>query len=350
VDFWAIWNEPNYGIDLAPQATDKSTVEVSPALYRGLVNAAWNALAQTGHGSDTILIGELAPRGITVGNNPGNFSGMVPLRFLRALYCADSSYHLLHGTAATLRGCPSDPDAFVRENPALFHTGGFAVHPYPLGVAPDVGEPDEPDYADLPALPRFENALDTLQKAYGSATRFPIYDTEFGYQTNPPERILRAISPELAAYYLNWAEYLHWKDPRVRSYDQYLLNDPVQNSSFDTGIEFADGTPKSTYYAFRMPLYLPVPTGSRGTAFEVWGCVRPAHYAQQETGTPQQVDLQFQAQGARAFRSLRVLTLTNPHGYFDVTQKLPGSGALRTSWSYPHGPTVYSRTVEVTIH
>ncbi len=29
ISFWSIWNEPNYGIDLAPQATNNNTVEVS---------------------------------------------------------------------------------------------------------------------------------------------------------------------------------------------------------------------------------------------------------------------------------------------------------------------------------
>ena len=50
VDFWSIWNEPNNGQDLAPQAVDHSTVEVSPAMYRRLLDAAWSALEATGHG------------------------------------------------------------------------------------------------------------------------------------------------------------------------------------------------------------------------------------------------------------------------------------------------------------
>ena len=49
VRFWSIWNEPNYGAQLAPQAVDNSTVEVSPLLYRELLDAAWTALGQTGH-------------------------------------------------------------------------------------------------------------------------------------------------------------------------------------------------------------------------------------------------------------------------------------------------------------
>ena len=59
--------------------------------------------------------------------------------------------------------------------------------------------------------------LDRLNRAYGSRTQFPIWNTEYGYWTNPPEAAAR-ISPATAAYYINWAEYLSWKqqaDPRA---------------------------------------------------------------------------------------------------------------------------------------
>ena len=131
-------------------------------------------------------------------------------------------------------------------------------------MTPNVATPNEPDYADLPKLPDLEATLDGAIAAYGLSTKFPIYDTEFGYQTNPPEKIARAISPTLAAYYMNWAEYISWSDPRVASWDQYLLTDPPPPSNFDTGLEFANGTPKDPMYdAFRMPLYLPTRRASR---------------------------------------------------------------------------------------
>jgi hypothetical protein len=351
VSFWAIWNEPNYGIDLAPQAIDHSSVEVSPMLYRGLLDSAWSALQQTGHGRDTIVIGELAPRGITTGDNPGNFSGMVPLRFLRALYCVGGNLRPLTGSAAAIRGCPTSQagsGAFRRQHPALFEATGFSDHPYPQGLAPNVGTPIEPDYADLPAIPKLEQLLDTLQHTYGSSTRFDIYDTEFGFQTNPPEKLLRAISPTRAAYYMNWAEYIHYRDPRIRTFDQYLLSDPA-SGSFATGLEFANGTPKATYFAFRMPLYLPLTAVQSGQPVEVWGCVRPAPDAQRQTGRPQVVALQFQPGGRGPFRTVRTVKLTNPHGYFDVTQSFSQGGRLRTSWTEPGGQTIRSRTVAVTI-
>jgi hypothetical protein len=353
VKFWAIWNEPNYGVDLAPQAIDQSTVEVAPRLYRGLVDAAWGALQATGHGHDTVLIGETAPRGLTTGNNPGNFSGMVPLRFIRALYCVDANLKPLQGQAAAIRGCPttsSGSKGFASAHPGLFHASGFADHPYPQGqIAPNVATPSEPDYAELPSLPKLERTLDTIQQVYGSSTKFPIYSTEFGLQTNPPEKIARAIDSKTAAHYLNWSEYISWRDPRVVSYDQYLLTDPP-GGNFATGLEYTGGSPKPQLYdAYRLPLYLPAASGHKGQALEVWGAVRPAHYAQLDTGAAQRVQIQFQAGSQGAFKTLRTLTVDNAHGYFDTRMSFPATGTVQLTWSYPHGQTIHSRPVSVTV-
>lgn len=355
VSFWAIWNEPNYGPELAPQAIDSSTVEVSPRLYRGLLDAAWEALQGTGHGRDTVLIGELAPRGITISSAfPGNFSGMVPLRFVRALYCVDDAFRPLRGAAAAARGCPTDAARSARfavDHPALFDATGFADHPYAQGgLQPNVVTLYEPDYADLATLPNLVHTLDSAQAAYGSSKRFPIFSTEFGYQTNPPENIARTTPPATAAIYLNWAEYISWRDPRIRSYDQYLLKDPPAGN-FATGLLFANGTPKPTFAAFRLPIYLPVTAAASGHALEVWGCVRPFHYARLVPGGgSQSVNIQFAASGSSAFRTVETLPLTDPYGYFDVRTHFPGSGSVRLEWSYPQGPAIYSRIVAVTLH
>jgi hypothetical protein len=348
VHFWSIWNEPNYGPQLAPQAIDHSTVEISPALYRGLIDQSWTALHQTGHGSDTILIGELAPRGVTTGDNPGNFSGMVPLRFVRALYCVDSSLQPLSGSAATERACPATGGTaqFATRNPALFHATGFAVHPYPQGaVAPNVVTPDEPDYADLASLPRLEGLLDKVQGVYGSSKKFALYSTEFGYKTNPP---YGAGAPmPLAAEYLNWSEYISWSDPRIRSYNQYLLADPPPSSGsqFVTGLEFANRTPKPTLPAFRMPIFLPVTRTKPGGALTVWGCVRPAHYA----STGQTAEIQFQPRGGGPFRVLSRVAITDPSGYFDTSVRFRSSGLVRIAWSSPGGAAIRSRSVGVAV-
>jgi hypothetical protein len=353
VDFWSIWNEPNLGIELAPQAIDNSTIEVAPAVYRALLDAAWSALQNTGHGRDTILIGELAPAGESVGDYPGNFANMVPLRFLRALYCVDSSYRALQGTAAAQRDCPTTAAGsaqFRDAHPALFHASGFSLHPYPQGLPPNIPTPNEPDYAELADIPHVENALDTLQRVYGSSTRFPIWSTEYGYQTTPPDTEAGTTSPGQAAYYLNWSEYLTWLNPRIRSYDQYLLVDgPI--GAFATGLEFANGTRKPGFYAYRMPLYLPVTSAPAGQPLEVWGCARPADSAKLGSGATSRLQIQFSGRSSGAFKTVRTVTLTSTHGcYFDVAVVFPGSGEVRSAWSYPSGQTIYSRVVNVSLH
>jgi hypothetical protein len=355
VSFFSIWNEPNYGQALAPQATSKNA-EVSAASYRGLVDGAWSALRATGHAGDTILFGETAPHGF---NRPGNFSGTKPVRFIRALYCVDSAYRPLRGAAAAARGCPRSAAGsrrFRADHPALFGASGVSVHPYAEGIAPNLPtyqcgpnlcanrrtHRSDPDYADLPVLPRLLGVLDHLCSVYGSRTRFPVWSTEYGYQTKPPSRIA-TTSPSQAAVWLNWAEYESFKQPRIRSYAQYILAD-IRGSNFASGLEFPDGSHKPAFDAYRMPLFMPITSGRRGRSLEVWGAVRPAH----TVAGPQQVRIQFGRPGSSA--TIRTLTITNPRGYFDVRLSFARTGYVRTSWSYPvGGPTVTSRLVRVTI-
>jgi hypothetical protein len=348
INFWSIWNEPNYGPYISPQAIDHSTVEVAPRLYRGLVDAAWSALRATGHGSDTILIGETAPRGLVGGPFPGDFSGMVPLRFIRALYCVNGTYQPLRGAAALARGCPATAAGSTRfrsANPALFDATGFADHPYPQGSMPPnvrvTGIPGSSQYADLASLPQLERTLDQVFSAYGDRRHLPIWNTEFGYHTDPPERY--EPSPTRAAAYLNWSEYISWRDPRVRSYDQYLLRDAT-GDRFATGLELSDGHRLATYYAYRMPLFLPTTTQRPGGHLLVWGCVRPVRY----THGPQFAQLQFISGALDRSQTLRTVRIPDRAGYFELYLRFPTSGRLRIAWRYPNGSTIFSRTVHVT--
>ncbi len=343
VSFWSIWNEPNYGIDLAPQATNHDTVEVGASAYRGLVDTAYSALTHGGHARDTILIGETAPHGL---NHPiGNFSGVKPLRFLRALYCVDTSYRPLLGAAAAARGCPTTAVASTRFralHPGLFAASGFAGHLYAQGLAPNRSLANDPDYADLASVPRLERTLDRLQGVYGSHNQLPIWNTEYGYWTNPPAKVAK-ISPTTAAYYINWAEYLSWQQPRIRSYMQYLLVDPPLDN-FASGLVFKTGALKQPVYdAYRMPLFLPNTAGRSGRSLELWGSVRPAQFA----AAGQQALIQFQRHGQRSWQTLRSVPITNLRGYFDLRQTFPISGSVRVAWAEPGAGTVYSRSVAI---
>lgn len=359
VDYWAIWNEPNYGPGLAPQGSHHSTIEYAARMYRGLLDAAWSALHATGHSYDTIIFGELAPRGYT---DFGIFSGTKPLRFLRALYCVDSHYRALRGSAAALRSCPvsaAGRRGFRRAHPALFQASGVSDHPYSQSSPPNVEAAPDPDFTSLAELRQFERGLDRLQRAQGSRVRMPIYLTEYGYITSPPKhntRTRRYLPPVTAAYYLNWAEYMAWRDPRVMTLAQYLLVDPVAPDAtnnyggYASGLMYHDGRPKPSYDAYRLPLYLPVTRAhSPGSRFEVWGCARPAGFAFDDTSIDQTVAIQFQAASRGPFTTLQTVPV-NPAGYFDLRRAFPSSGSVRLEWSYPGGgPAVHSRAAKITV-
>lgn len=371
VSFWAIWNEPNFGEDLGPQAVNGSTVATGPAMYRHLVGQAWNALQATGHGNDTILIGELAPWGLAMRATtkrpqglPGQFGQTKPLRFLRTLYCVDSSYRPLRGWAAQSVGCPTTAAgsrAFRRNNPGLFDATGLADHPYPHDLPPTIETSLDPDIAPFPRLPNLERAIDRVHQVYGSHRRLPIYSTEYGYITDPPGHG-GFVSPATAAFYLNWEEYLSWKQPRIASTMQYLLYDPpaepkgMGGGGFASGLLFSSGFPKASYTAYRLPLFLPRATArSARQSLEVWGCVRPARYAILDTGSPQSAQIQFAPRGKPFSTVQTVLIGDTGDCYFDLHVAFPSSGTVRLAYTYPAGSiglagtTVYSRSVAVTV-
>jgi hypothetical protein len=350
VSYWEIWNEPNFGPDLAPQASANSTVLVAAPMYRGLVDAAWAALARTGHAHDTTILGSLDARGMSGRPSrfapqgyPGNFAATKPLAFVRTMYCVDRSYRPLRGTAARAVGCPTTAAgtlAFRAAHPGLFAASAFADHPYAGGLSPAALDSRDPDFIELPEIPRFADDLVRMQRVYGSSHRFPVYDNEFGYITNPPNRNRHvAVSPTTAAYYLNWAEYLSWRTSGIASYMNYLLYDgsPTvgvpEYGGFATGLLMFNGTKLPTYDAYRLPLYLPAGTARRGRNLEVWGCVRPAHAFAQP-----QVAIQFQRGSRGPYTTLKTLTVTDPRGYFDLPVRFPGSGSIRLAWTYPPPP------------
>ena len=368
VNFWSIWNEPNYGFDIAPQGIGShQSIPNSPHVYRNLLNAAWSALQGTGHRTrtDRILFGEVTPHGV---NAWGVFSNMKPLIFLRSLYCVDSRYRELRGSTAAAQGCPTKAAGsrnFRKQNPALFSASGFADHPYEQASAPNrpthlcgsklcVGAPTDPDFADLPQIPNLERTLDHLNSVYGSHTKFPVWSTEYGFRTKPPDPNL-GVSQSTAADYMNWAEYLSYRSPRLYSYSQYQLIDNPPPASFDTGLENPNGSHKPGYDAYRMPLFLPTTSTQAGHKVEVWGGVRPAGYARLDTGQAQSVQIQFQRGSSGAWQTIDTVAIKNSKGYIDVHLALPASGAVRLAWSYPAGDqllgsgTVFSRTVSVTV-
>lgn len=361
VSFWSIWNEPNQPGWLAPQWRNSSggPAMVAPVLYRGYVDAAYSALTRSGHGpsTDTILVGDLAPEGCVVGARciyPRSYWPVPPLPFLRALYCLGPGYQPLAGAAAAALGCPRTPDvrAFVSSHPGLFQATGFAHHPYSFFTAPSAPLSD-PAFVPLANLSRLERALDAALRAYGVRRRLPIYLTEYGYETNPPNPF-RGVSPQLQALYLNEAEYLAWKDPRVVTLNQFLLYDSAPNrsfpagspgywSTFQTGLLYADGKPKPSLMAYRLPIYLPTSALAPDRTVLVWAMLRDA-----PRGSRQSVQIQWRGSAQGPYRTLERVTVTDRSEVLTDRVRVPGAGQLRVQWRSPTGQLQDSRPATVT--
>ncbi|MDQ3850771.1 MAG: cellulase family glycosylhydrolase [Actinomycetota bacterium] len=362
VDYWSIWNEPNQAGWLTPQWSadprdPNGMIETAPHTYRGLLDEAWAALQGTGHGRDTILIGETAPKGEE--NDRGITQSLDALRFVRQLYCLDDNLQFLQGTSAEVRGCPvSDPaHAFPAAHPALFHATGYGHHPYELLFAPHRRSAGR-DWVTIANLPSLSRELRRIYQRYAQRTQegrgVPLYLTEYGYQT-PPDPL--GVPFRRQAAYINEAEYIAYRNPLVRSTSQFLLNDdapvpgidPQKNPreawrTFQSGLRTLAGRNKPAYRAYVTPIFVVSARIRRGRRAHVFGAVRPLR------GTARRsVRIQWRGRGSKHWRTVGTRTLGGgPRRYLDTRVRVPRSGSLRLRWRNGKR-SVVSRSAAITV-
>jgi hypothetical protein len=344
VDYWSIWNEPNQAGWLTPQWSPdprnaKAQVESAPQVYRSLVASAWQGLADSGHGTDTILIGETAPQGTQ--NRKGVTGSIDALRFLRQMYCLDDNLNLLKGTSAEVRGCPqANPAQFVAQNPALFHATGYAHHPYDM-LSPPSRRAKPRDWATLANLGDLSRELRRIYQRYGqrpqSSRGVPLYLTEYGYQTKPDPF---SVSYARQAAWLNEAEYIASRNPNVRALSQFLLVDDAPDPAysvkkdpqlawrtFQSGLTSLSGHHKPSYKAYMTPLFIKTPRVHRGRAVSLFGMLRPAG-----PSVRPKVAIQWRRKGLKRWSTRRTLSVGGPRHYFNTRVRVPASGAVRLRW------------------
>jgi len=149
--------------------------------------------------------------------------------------------------------------------------------------------------ATLPTL------IADVTKAFGSKTR--IWLTEYGYQTNPPDRFL-GVSPAKQALYMSEAAMRAYVTPRVDMLIQYLVQDEPDIGRWQSGILTVSGAEKPSYQAFQLPLTVETRTSSTITP---WGQIRPGSGRQQYV-LEQQRGTHWLRVGAAA--------RTSPRGFF----------------------------------
>jgi hypothetical protein len=332
VDTWSVWNEPNTGAHLQPQwQRSKATggwVPVAARIYRDLARAAIAGLQRSGHGGDTILLGETAPLGLNV---RGRTRSIRPVTFLDALLCLDPRTHrALRGRAAAQLGCND-----FRSHGEL-KVSGYAHHPYSVTSAPDVADPN-PREIRLADRDRLGTLLDAGAALHRLPANLTYWWTEFGWQTKPPDPI-RGVALADQARWIAQAEQITRADPRTAALTQFLLRDDLPRDSSDpsvrwgtyqTGLEDSAGNHKPAYDAYRLPL---VATRT-GAGVALWGLVRPTNGAAT-------VQVQFAPSGSEDFQPVGgPVSVDRAARAFTVDVTPDRSGSYRFTWSGPQPPT-----------
>jgi len=332
VQRYLIWNEPNQPAWLQPQFSCHGTrcTPVSPALYRDLFRAASRAIRSVDADAQ-ILIGTLAPSG----REPRSRNVVMrPLQFVRALACVDDKKLARVRTGA----CRSQQ---------TLRADGFAYHPHPVRFTPHTPATN-PDNAAIADLPHFEAVLDKATRngilKPTSGAHFALYLTEFGYQTDPPDRD-SGVTPNQQAAWLQEAWYRAWADPRVRNVTQYEWRDePVTTSpnglnayaSWQSGLHFVDGRPKPALAAFTNPFYVDVRPGA--TKARLWGQVRPGRFWK----------ITVEQLNAGVWSPVSEL-MTDSAGYWFTRLPLTARTTLRYSYTLPGEPPRVVRSWQQTV-
>lgn len=217
---WLIWNEPNQALWLRPTTTHTYVTRILNPAYAAIHRAIPAA---------TVGGGGTAPRGST--------HGVSPVAWLVGMHAAHA------------------------------HLDAYAHNPYPLDPrreTPTTGGCGHCTTITMATLGKLETLV---------ARDFPharIWLSEYGYQTNPPDRLL-GVSPAHQAAYQAQAAYIAYHSPRVDMLIHFLYRDEPNVARFQSGLTTLGGVAKPSLYAFELPL---AETGRHGTLTSLWGQLR----------------------------------------------------------------------------
>jgi hypothetical protein len=210
---YAIWNEPNTELFLAPQF-DESGESVAPQTYAALYRAAREGIVST-NPSALVAAGETSSHGRDRPSQGDAQDSHSPARFAR----------------------------LVAEQQPRIELDAWAHHPYPTeaGLPPD-REARWPSVT-LPSLARFGESLDE----WFEQDDVPLWITEFGYEASPAES--RGISPELQAAYAEQAIGIAARSARVDMFVWFTFAD-AENNDWQSGLLDQSGAERPAYASF----------------------------------------------------------------------------------------------------
>jgi hypothetical protein len=223
VRHWLAWNEPNNPAFLRPQyrKVGKRYIAQSPIDYAKICNAISRGVSVTSIGASKVACGVTGPRG----NNEPTSSrpALSPLAFLRGMKKAGATGF----------------DA-------------YAHHPYYGKPTEKPTTPPPPAKRGAPptavTLGNISVLIKEVTRLYGNKR---IWVTEYGYQTNPPDKSF-GVSPALQARYLTQAYGIMKKNPRIDMMLWFLLRDEARlQEGWQSGLLTASGARKPAFAAFQ---------------------------------------------------------------------------------------------------
>jgi hypothetical protein len=266
VHLWTIWNEPN---------GRTSAVPVSPGAYvRQLLNPAYASLHQASS-ANVVAGGVTSPRRTA--------SGISPLAFMKGMKSAGAQL-----------------DA-------------YAQNPYPVsrGETPFRATCERCTVLTMANLPAIRADVTHI---FGAA--IPLWLTEYGYQTNPPDRLL-GVSYALQARYIGESALRVWQQPGVTMLIHFLVRDEPALGGWQSGLFSAGGSAKPAYHAIALPL---AEVSRSGARVVLWGQVRPGSGARTYV-------LQWSVGGH--WRAVGGTGHTGASGTFSRTVTLPRGARIR---------------------
>jgi hypothetical protein len=270
VRHWLIWNEPNQRRWLRPTSARVYT--------QRLLNPAYAVIKSRKRGAK-VGGGVTAPR--------GNVGGVSPVAWIRGMRAARARF-----------------DA-------------YAHNPYPLRPGRETPFAGGCAHCATITLADLERLLREVRRSFGRGKR--IWLTEWGYQTNPPDRFV-GVSPARQARYVADAALRVFRAPRVDFLIGFLVRDEPTPARWQSGLIWMSGTAKPSYRAFMLPL---AKSSRRGLRTVVWGQVRPRSGRQ---------PYRLQQFRRGRWHSVGGQSWTNGRGFFQRTVRA-GSGARFRTWS-----------------
>ena len=214
VGMWLAWNEPNSSVFLQPQfaRVGGKWQMAAAAAYADICNAVYSGVHAAG-GPERVACGATAPRGYN--DATSSRPSIAPLSFLRAakergLRNFDAWAHNPY------YGSPS-------ETPATRNVGERAI-----------------------GLGDIDTLISEVTSLYG---RKPLWITEYGYQTKPPDDFF-GVPWDKQAEYLRQSYEIARANPSIDLFTWFLLKDSPKLESWQSGLITADGRKKPAFAVF----------------------------------------------------------------------------------------------------